>query len=112
MNGNTIRDLNTEIAALEATELKLSAIDADELDDAKKNKLADDLHECATNLLKLRNADLRNLSEAFKQKEPELRSATSRLKNDLQNLEDAVEIIDTVSAAMGTITEIVALIAT
>jgi hypothetical protein len=111
MDGDTIRDLNAEVADLEAVELRLLAIDADELDDAKRNELADELHECATNLLRLRNADLRNLSEAFKGREPELQTATSRLKNDLQDLENAVEVIDTVSAAMGTITEIVKLIA-
>jgi hypothetical protein len=111
MDGNTIRDRNAEVADLEAVELRLLAIDADELDDPKRNELADELHECSTNLLRLRNADLRNLSEPFKGREPELQAATSRLKNDLQGLENAVEVIDTVSAAMGTITEIVKLIA-
>lgn len=111
MNDTNVKDLNAEIANLEALELKLSAIDAEELDPAKKNELADKLHECAMNLTKLRTADLKNLSEAFKAREPELRTTTGKLKDDLRELEDAVEIINTVSAAMGTITQIVSLIA-
>lgn len=110
MSHNTTRDLNPEIADLEAVELKLSGIDAGELNQAKKNELVDKLHECATDLLKLRNADLAKLSDTFKSREPELRSVTGKLKKDLNDLEDAVEIINTVSAAIRTVTEIVKLI--
>jgi hypothetical protein len=111
MNETNVMDLATEIADLEAVELKLLRIDADELDKTGKKQLADKLHECSTNLMKLRNADLANLSESFKSREPELRSAAGKLKDDLRELGDAVEIINTVSAAMETITEIISVIA-
>jgi hypothetical protein len=77
----------------------------------EKNQLAKQLDDCATNLMRLRNAELANLAEAFKLRESELLRAVARLKRDLRKLESSAEIIDTVSLAVGTITEIVKLLA-
>ena len=104
-------DLATLITQLEAVELQLMEIDADELSREEKNRLAELLDECSTNLMRLRNADLANLADAFKLREPELFSAAGRLEQDLRELEGAAEIIDTVSLAMDTLTEIVKLLA-
>jgi hypothetical protein len=77
----------------------------------EKNQLAKQLDDCATNLMRLRNAELANLAEAFKLRESELLRAAARLKRDLRKLESYAEIIDTVCLAMGTITETVKLLA-
>lgn len=42
---------------------------------------------------------------------PELKSAAGKLDNDVDDLTDAVEIINNASAAMGTITEVIKLTA-
>jgi hypothetical protein len=110
MNDTIAPDLATLIAQLEAFELRLMEIDADELSRDQRNQLAQQLDDCYTDLMKLRNADLANLAEAFKLREPELFRAAARLERDLHGLEGAAEIIDTVSLAMGTITEIVKLL--
>ena len=110
MNDTRTPDLTASIAQLEAVELQLLEIDADELSRDERNHLAEQLDECSTNLMRLRNADLANLTESFKLRESELRRATAQMEHDLRDLEDAAEIIETVSLAMGTITEIVRLI--
>ena len=111
MNDTSAPDLATLIAQLEAVELQLMEIDAGELSRDERNQLAEQLDACSTNLMRLRNADLANLAEAFKLREPELLRAAAQLERDLRGLEGAAEIIETVSLAMGTITEIVKLFA-
>ena len=104
-------DLDATIAHLEAVELGLIGIDSNDLSREERNQLADLLHVCTTNLTWLRNADLENLTNAFKAKEPELRNAAGRLEKEVQNLNDAADVIRTVSTGVETITNIVALIA-
>jgi chromosomal replication initiation ATPase DnaA len=111
VNDTSAPDLASLIAQLEAVELQLMEIDADELSRDERNQLAEQLDDCSTNLMRLRNADLANLAEAFKLREPELFRAAARLERDLRELEGAAEIIDTVSLAMDTITDIVKLLA-
>ncbi len=110
MNENKIENLNEEISKLEAIELELIGIDADELDQNEKNKLAEQLSEIKINLTKLQNADLKKLSEAFKAKEPNLRAAAGKLEEDLKQLTTSIDIINTVAAGMKTITDIIKLI--
>lgn len=104
-------DLQKAIAKLEAVELKLVNIDSNDLNQEEKNKLAEQLNEVGMNLIKLRTADLQNLADEFKAKEPDLRTAASKLEADLSDLTDAVEIINTVAASMNTITNFVKLLA-
>lgn len=108
-NQNPI-DLEATIAKLEAIELKLLEIDADDLEQDEQNALAEELDEVSLDLTRLRNADLQNLSDAFKAREPELRAAAGRLEQDLAQLTDAVEMINVASAGLKTITDIVALL--
>ena len=110
MNDSDTLDLDTAIAHLEAVEVLLWEIDADELSQDERNRLAGLLDVCSATLMKLHNADLANLAASFKAREPELLRATAKLEDDLRDLESYVEIIDTASMAMGTITDIVRLI--
>lgn len=110
MNETKIENLEEEISKLEAIELELMSIDTDELDQDEKNKLAEQLDQVAVNIAKLRNADLKKLSEDFTVKEPELRAAAGKLEADLTELSESVDIINTVAAGMKTVTDIVKLI--
>jgi hypothetical protein len=110
MDDTNTPDLDTTIAHLEAVELGLIAIDSGDLSKEERNQLADLLHVCTTNLTWLRNADLQSLTNAFKAREPELRSAAGRLEKEVQNLNDAADVIRAVSTAVETITNIVALV--
>jgi hypothetical protein len=110
MHDNNTPDLDTTIAHLEAVELGLIGVDTDELSREERNQLADLLHVFTTNVNWLRNADLQNLTNAFKAREPELRSAAGRLEKEVQNLNNAVDMIRTVSTAVETITNIVSLV--
>jgi hypothetical protein len=104
-------DLESTIKALESIDLRLWGIDHEDLSREEKNQLAEQLNAVSIVLTKLRNADLQNLADSFSTREPELRRVAGRLEKDLSDLTDAVDIINTVSAAMGTITQIANLIA-
>lgn len=106
---NTI-DLATTIAKLEAIEIKLLEIDTDDLEPEEQNTLAEKLDQVSQNITKLRDADLQALSDEFKAREPELRTAAGHLEEDLSELTDAVEMINVASAGLKTITDIIALL--
>lgn len=110
MNETAAVDLQKVIAKLEAVALKMMYIDADDLDQDKKNELAEKLNDVALNLTRLRTADLKSLADEFKAKEPGLRRAAAKLEEDLSDLTDAVEIVNTVAASMKTITDVVKLL--
>lgn len=107
----SVVDLESIIKALESIDLRLWGIDHEDLSREEKNQLAEQLNAVSIVLTKLRNADLQNLADSFRAREPELRRVVGRLEKDLSDLTDAVDIIKTVSSALGTITEIVSLIA-
>lgn len=69
------------------------------------------LDGCSNLLLKLRNADLANFSQSFKSRLPELYRAKTKWQDGVHDLEGGLAIIDTVSAAMGTVAGIVKLLA-
>jgi len=108
-NGNPM-NLDAEIARLEAVELKLLEVDADALGQDQQNTLAEKLNEVALDLNRLRNADLQNLSDEFKAREPELRARAAQLEQDLSQLNNAVQIIHVAAAGLKTITDIIALL--
>ena len=108
---NPVADLESTIKALDSIDLRLWGIDHEDLSREEKNQLAEQLHAVSIALTKLRNADLQRLAEDFSARVPELRRAAGKLEKDLSDLTDAVEILKTVSAAMGTITQIVNLLA-
>jgi len=108
-NGNEI-DLEISIEKLRSIKLELLEIDEEDLEPDKKIQLADSLQNCDTSLYKLENADLQNLSEEFKAREPELREAVIALEHDVKELDDAVAIIDVASAGLELAVEIAKLI--
>ena len=103
-------DLQSAISDLRKTKLKLLALDEEQLTDEQRNELADILSACNSAIRQLEDADLANLSAAFAEQEQDLIVATSELANDLDDLNRAVDILSTVSSALGTITGIVALL--
>ncbi len=110
MNDTNDLDLGTCIAHLRAVELELLDIDEDELNQDQKNELAEQLNECSTTIRTLENADLENLADEFKSREPELREAGGKLEDDLRALDEAVAVLNTVSAGLKTITGVVRLL--
>jgi DNA repair ATPase RecN len=110
MNDRNELDLGTSIAHLRAVKLKLLDIDEDELNQDQKNELAEQLNECSTAIRTLENADLENLADEFKSSEPELREAAGKLEDDLRALDEAVAVLNTVSAGLKTITGVVRLL--
>jgi hypothetical protein len=110
MNTAATDDIGATIEHLEALELKLRAIDEEDLDDADKNKLAEDLNECSANLMALRNATLASLTVEFRAKEGALRTAAAALEGAVGQIEKAVEVINTVAAGLKPISRIVSLL--
>ena len=108
-NGNEL-DLETSIDRLRKIKLELLAIDEEELDQKEKNLLADSLQNCDVAILKLETADLQNLAEEFKAREPELRRAVAKMENDIKVLDNAVDIIKGVSAGLEVAVEIAQLL--
>ncbi|TVL98715.1 MAG: hypothetical protein CV087_20765 [Candidatus Brocadia sp. WS118] len=111
MSNNIKKSRNKCLKNLYAMKLKLLRIDADELSQDKKNKLAKKLDTCSRNILTLETADLKNLSSDFIDKVPELLHITEELKNDLNNLNNAIEIIRVAAGGLDTVAGIVKLIA-
>lgn len=102
--------IESSISDLEAIELKLIAIDEEELDNEQKNALADQINEVALALTGLRTAQIEALSAEYKTRENELSTCTSNLKLSLESIQTAIAIIGVVGQALGTITDIIALI--
>ena len=108
-NGNEL-DLETTLDGLRKIKLKLLAIDEEELDQEEKNSLADSLQNCDVAIRKLEAADLQNLVQEFKDREPELRQAVVRMESDVKDLDNAIDVIKTVSAGLEVAVEIAKLI--
>lgn len=102
-NENPI-DLQPAIDILRDVQLTLLGIDEEELDQAQKNELANNLSLCGNAIRSLQAADFANLSAEFAEKEADLRQASAELENDLRELNDAVSVLTTISAGLNTIT--------
>lgn len=111
MSNNIETDINKSLEYSRATKIKLLEIDEDELSQDEKNKLAEELDTCSRNILILENADLKNLNADFTNKVPGLLRITEKLKNDLDNLNNAIEIIRVAAVGLDTVAGIVKLIA-
>lgn len=108
-NANKI-DLDSIITKFRNIKKKLLKIDEEELNQKEKNLLADWIQKCDMAIRKLEKADLQNLADEFKAREPELRKAVVKLEDDMKELDDAVAIIDTVSTGLEVAVEIAKLI--
>ena len=115
MNDNTLNDntvnLDTPIGNLREMRRKLLAIDEETLnglDPSTQEQWANDLRTITIN--KLETAKLRTLNQKFRDRQKDLEDATEGLKNDLQELNNAVQIIRVISGGIGFITNIVGLI--
>ena len=108
-NENQI-DLQPAIDILRDVQLTLLGIDEEELDQDQKNELANNLNMCGNAIRQLQQVDLANLSAEFTEKEADLRQATADLENDLRQLNNAVNILTSISAGLNTITGIIDLL--
>ncbi len=109
MNEDNI-DIDATLKPLKATRRRLRNIDdetLDKMEPATQNEWADDLQRVSMAITRLETAKLRTLSDKFKKREPELREAAGQLKDDLSELEDAVQIIRVASEGLKLITNVV-----
>jgi len=112
-SGDIYENIDVYLHHLQACRRKLKSIDDDELDDldqAMQGEWARDLHEISVAITRLETARLMALSKEFIEKEPELCAAASRLKEDLQDLDRAAQIICAVSDGLKTITTIAGIV--
>lgn len=113
-NDEATIDLETTLKHLRLARRQLKNIDEDELDALpvdEQQEWARSLQRLSVAITKLETADLQNLSDEFVAQEPQLRTAAAKLEADLSQLADAVTMIHVASAAMDTVTSIVALLA-
>ena len=107
------KNIETSIDNLRNARRKLLSIDEETLhglDSSSQEEWANDLREVTININKLETAKLKSLNREFKDKEQELTEATEKLKNDLESLNNADQIIGIVSGGLGLITNIVDLL--
>lgn len=108
--GNSQTIIDNSVKDLEAIEIKLNTVDEEDLDIEQKNTLADQINEVALDLTRLRTAQIEALNAEFKSRENELSTRTSDLSSSLENTQNAIAIVGVVGQALGTITDIIALI--
>jgi hypothetical protein len=112
-SGDVYENIDVYLHQLQACRRKLKSVDDDELDaldQDRQEEWAWDLHEISVAITRLETARLMALSEEFIEKEPELCEAASRLKEDLQDLDRAAQIICAVSDGLKTITTIAGIV--
>jgi len=108
--GNSKTIIDSCVNDLEAIEIKLISVDEEELTNEQKNTLADQLNEVSLDLARLRTAQIEALTEEYKAREIELSTCMADLKSSLENTQTAIAIVGVVGQALGTITDIIALI--
>jgi len=107
-NSQTIID--NSVKELESIEIKLNSVDEEDLNDEQRNTLAEQINQVALDLIRLRTAQIEALSTEFKARENELSTSITDLKSNLENTQTAIAIVGVVGQALGTITDIIALI--
>jgi hypothetical protein len=111
IDGNTNQKT---IESISNVHRKLSSIPDQELDAMEEEdqiKHADSLHNADMVVLELETAQLKEVNDAFKNKEQELKEAALSLENDLSELTEATQIINVVSKGLVLVTDIVKLLA-
>jgi hypothetical protein len=121
-------NLDTTLKPLQAIRRKLRSISKKELKEMKpepqtpeaetpepetptpQEEWANNLQTVSVAITKLEAAKLKALSDEFKKREPELRESAIKLKADLSQLENAVQIIRVASNGLKIIEEIIRLL--
>jgi len=96
---------------LDATRERLQLVQPDRLSDEEFKEFAHQSHQLNLAISATRNALLGAISAKFAAELPAINEATGRLKGDLQQLKDSVEIIRAVSSTLGIIENVVKLLA-
>jgi hypothetical protein len=73
-------------------------------------KYGDSLHQNGLAILKLEAAKLKDVNDAFKEKEQELKAAAASLEKDVAELTDALEVVRVVSEGITLVTDTVKLL--
>ena len=107
MSRRELLDVDGVISFLREVELKLLEIDADELDQDDKNRLARALNAVTTVQNQFLGANLKDLNAKFEEIEKDLRQGAGKLEKDLASLETTVLAIKTVASGIETMSEIV-----
>ncbi|GEM_PF-2025650 len=95
---------------LQATREKLMLVSPDLLNDADHEAWGEQIFKVSVAINGLRNATLQALSDEFKAELPKFESAATKLTDELFQLQQAVDVIKAVSAALGVISKIVTLL--
>ncbi len=103
-------DKNSTIDDLTAIKEQLNAIDTGELNGGQKHDLADQLNAISVAILKLRAAKLKQLTDAGQKQAVDVQAAAGKLKLDLDSAQNAVEMINKVSAGLDVISKFVTLV--
>jgi len=96
---------------LQAAQDKLLLIDPNTLDDDAHATWSNEIFQLSRAINALRNVLLEQLSAEFAAELPDIEDATKDLADELQELENAVDVINAVASALGVITSIVTLLA-
>jgi hypothetical protein len=73
-------------------------------------KYGDSLHQNGLAILKLEAAKLKDVNDAFKEKEQELKRAAATLENDIAELTDALKVVRVASKGITLVTNTVKLL--
>jgi hypothetical protein len=98
-------------ANLDAAREKLQLVDPNRLSDEEFKEFARQSHKVNLAIGATRNALLGAISAKFAAELPAINEATRRLKGDLRQLRDSVEIIRAVASTLGIIENVVKLLA-
>ena len=110
-------DIDTNQATLESlrkVRRKLYSIPEAELDAMSPEdqvKYGDSLHQNGLAVLKLEAAKLKDVNDAFKEKEQELKVTAASVEQNIAVLDDAVEIVRAASEGLALVTNIIKLLA-
>lgn len=110
-NDEAIAALEQLKANLDATRERLQLVQPDRLSDKEFKEFAHQSHQVNLAISATRNALLSAISAQFAAELPAINEATGRLKGDLQQLKDSVEIIRAVASTLGIIENVVKLLA-
>jgi hypothetical protein len=94
---------------LETISAALNGVDPAALSDSEHAQWADALDKVDLAIARVRNALLQGLIAEFEAELPNIRASTARLEADLEHLKNAVAIINTVTAALGIVEQIIRL---
>ena len=110
-------DKDTNQATLESlrkVRRKLYSIPEAELDAMSPEdqvKYGDSLHQNGLAVLKLEAAKLKDVNDAFKEKEQELKVTAASVEQNIAALDDAVEVVRAASEGLALVTNIIKLLA-